>query len=318
MFINHDNDIFMTGHYKGNGTNAYMEEVALKNQLAKNNNRLQESIEYENSFVSYDKVGPMLRKRRDAFVNEVGIRGAERAFAFSLTEAYFNALVLDDDFKEKNENSIKSFFLTSLKEDCNNDIFGFMNKVKGKSPLLNELVEACKTKGRKLAAKASDKFSEDYDEVDKFFDDEDQDEIDLDYDNTTVEELSNHVKDKVVKVIKDEEEQSEKNKQMAQDIQMARESGYDAKIITKGPERHTLFKSLMVHHYKDTMFNLKESGVSSDYGTIDGDEIKVNMDYVMCDAILEYTKLELYNTIRLFDYNYDTVKELSESYLLEI
>lgn len=318
MFINNENDIFMVGINNTNPVNAYADELNETAKLRENNQMLQESLAYKNSFDNIDYSHDIKSQLKRDFVNEVGIRGTERAFAFSLTEAYFNALVMDESFKQQNENSIKSFFLQSLKEDCDNNIYDFMESVKTKSNLLYELVESCKAKGRKLASKANEKSNNedgDYD-INKFFDDEEDNE-ELDYSNTSVEEISNNVKEKVLKVIKDEEEQSEKNKELAQDIQLARESGFDAKLISEGPERHTLFKSLMIHHYKDTMFNLKESGVTSEYGTIDENgRIKVDMDYVMCDAILEYTKLELYNTTRLFDYNFDTVKELSESYLL--
>lgn len=316
MFINHDNDIFMVGINNTNSANAYADELNENAKLKENNKLLQESINLQNSFGNIDYSHDINATMRMNFVNEVGVRGTERAFAFALTEAYFNALVMDDDFKIKNEDSIKSFFIQSLKEDCNNNIYDFMEDVKNKSKLLYDLVEACKTKGRNLAAKANEKCEGTDNDVNKFFDDEEDNEK-MDYSNTSVEEISNNVKEKVLKVIKDEEEQSEKNKQLAQDIQMARESGFDAKLISEGPERHTLFKSLMIHHYKDTMFNLKESGIDSEYGTIDENgKIKVDMEYVMCDAILEYTKLELYNTIKLFNYNYDTVKEISESYLI--
>lgn len=316
MFINHDDDIFMVGINNTNPVNSYAEELAETAKLKENNQLLQESINLESSFDNVDYSHDINKTLKRNFVNEVGIRGTERAFAFSLTEAYFNALVMDDEFKTKNENSIKSFFLQSLKEDCNNNIYDFMEEVKTKSNLLYDLVEACKTKGRKLAAKANEKCEGTDNDVNSFFDDEEDNEK-IDYSNTSVEEISNNVKDKVLKVIKDEEEQSEKNKELAQDIQMARESGFDAKLISEGPERHTLFKSLMIHHYKDTMFNLKESGVESEYGSIDENgKIKVDMNYVMCDAILEYTKLELYNTIKLFNYDYDTIKEISESYLI--
>lgn len=316
MFINHDDDIFMVGINNTNPVNSYAEELAETAKLKENNQLLQESINLESSFDNVDYSHDINKTLKRNFVNEVGIRGTERAFAFSLAEAYFNALVMDDEFKTKNENSIKSFFLQSLKEDCNNNIYDFMEEVKTKSNLLYDLVEACKTKGRKLAAKANEKCEGTDNDVNRFFDDEEDNEK-IDYSNTSVEEISNNVKDKVLKVIKDEEEQSEKNKELAQDIQMARESGFDAKLISEGPERHTLFKSLMIHHYKDTMFNLKESGVESEYGSIDENgKIKVDMNYVMCDAILEYTKLELYNTIKLFNYDYDTIKEISESYLI--
>ena len=314
MFIDNENDMFMVSLNTDIPINNYAEEVNEIEKLKENNRMLQESLDYENSFDNIDYSRDINSVLKREFVNEVGIRGAERSFAFALTEAYFNALVMDDSFKKDNENSIKSFFLQSLKEDCNNNIYDFMDSVKTKSSLLYDLVESCKSKGRKLAEKANQK--KDEFDVNKFFDDEEENEK-LDYSNTSVDEISNSVKDKVLKVIKDEEEQSEKNKQLAQDIQLARECGFDAKLITDGPERHTLFKSLMIHHYKDTMFNLKETGNSTEYGSIDENgNIRVDMDYVMCDAILEYTKLELYNTIRLFDYNHDTVKELSESYLI--
>ena len=236
-------------------------------------------------------------------------------------------MILDEDFKLQNENKIKSYFLTSLIESYGS-ISNLMEACKDNSKLLNKKVNEAKKCGKKMTEKCTaelaeetGKNSKDKKDLSEFavnsFLDKNEDTF-VDYDKADINEISNAVKDKVIATIKDEKNRQEENKEFLQSVKDAREENIvsESSLFLNGQEDFSLYKSIMMKHYKSTVHNLKESSTDDSlYGTLsESGEIKVNMDYVMCDTLLEYTQLELLNTMKIKKFNCNEVRKLAESY----
>lgn len=264
-------------------------------------------------------------------LEEVTRRSTEKKFGYFLTEAYFESLLLDEDFKLQNENKIKSFFITSLLESYGS-ISNLMEQCKDKSNLLKNKVKESKECGKKMSEKCSKTLNEicgkkkvsekcDNKDLSEFSVNDflkDNEEEFVDYDKASINEISNAVKDKVIQVVKDEKERQEENQNFLQSIKDARseENVSESTLFLNGQEDFSLYKSIMMGQYKSTIKNLKESsGVTSLYGTLsESGDIKVNMDYIMCDTLLEYTKLELLNTLKIENYNGQKLRSLANDY----
>lgn len=305
------------GNYKKwNGVGAFSNEINNTNKLINESASLEDKINYKNSFSNSTSERIINKNTKMKLMEEVRVRGTERAFAFTLTEAYFDSLVLDDDFKRLKENEIKSFFISKLKEEADGDIYAYMESCKGKSKTVDKLVDNCKKKGKKLEDKSKSKIDEDIKEFDinEYLNKEE--ENDIDYEKADVNEISNIVKEKVVQVIKDEEEKNKQTEEFIEDLKTAKSVDESASLFLKGNEEFTLFKSIMVKNYKNTLNEIKENNISeSAYGGINEDnEIHVDMDYIMCDSILEYTNLELYHTLKLKTFSGNDVRKLAESF----
>jgi hypothetical protein len=316
--------MFQGDYVRYNGASQYGKELNQKSMLLSENVRLNEAVNKKNTFKDGISKSIMNNNTKLNILENVRIRGAERAFAFYLCEAYYQSVVLDSDFKKINENQIRSYFIDNLKKESNNNIYGYMNECASKTERLSKLVEACKSKGKKLEAKASKKLDESdgdfdiddfFDEVEVDFNDSDDDTMDVDYEKADVSEISNAVKDKVIQVVKDEEDRNKESEQFIQDINNAKTVSENTGVYSRTPEQFTLFKSMMMKNYKETVKAVKDGALSeSAYGTInEQNEIKVDMDYVLCDTILEYTNMELYNTLRMKTFSSNDLRKLAES-----
>lgn len=317
--------MFQGDYVRYNGTSQYSKELNQKSNLLSENAKLAEAVDKRSTFRDNASKAIMTNKTKLNLLENVRVRGAERAFAFYLCEAYFQSVVLDSDFKKINENQIRSYFIDNLKKEANGNIYNYMNECATKTERLSKLVEACKCKGKKLEAKASKKLDESDDDfdLDDFFDqvendcdDCDNDTMDIDYDKADVSEISNAVKDKVIQVVKDEEERNKESEQFIQDINNAKSVSENTGVFNRTPEQFTLFKSMMMKNYKETVKAVKDGVLSeSAYGSVnENNEIKVNMDYVLCDTILEYTNMELYNTLKMKSYSSNDLRKISESF----
>src|SRR5574344_18354 len=138
--------------------------------------------------------------------------------------------------------------------------------------------------------------------------------LDVNMDN---EEISNTIKDKVLGVIETEEEISKKKQELIDDLAASNEDLQEnIKLFRKDPiESHTLFHSIMMNKHKKCINELNESNDIGNYGSIDSDgNVSINMDYILCDTLLEYTVLELFNTTKMINYTNSDIRELAESY----
>ena len=301
------------------------------------NNLLKESVELQRKINT--SVGGGIKNATNNVMNnnmslsileEVTKRSSEKKFGYFLTEAYFESLMLDEDFKLQNENKIKSFFITSLLESYGS-ISNLMEQCKNKSNLLKDKVKESKECGKKMSEKCSKTLNEicskkktsdkcDKKDLSEFSVNDflkDNEEEFVDYDKASISEISNAVKDKVIQVVKDEKERNEENQNFLQAIKDSRQENVsESALFLNGQEDFSLYKSIMMGQYKATIENLKESsGESSLYGTLnESGDINVNMDYIMCDTLLEYTRLELLNTLKIENYNGQKLRKLGNDY----
>ena len=318
-------DVTRKGNYQRRNTvSSYSRRLQNQEKMISESTQLELELEKKKRFSGTRafNMRSIANKKKQKLCEEVYTRVTTRTFGFFLAESYFKALVLDEDFKESKENEIKSYFITSLQERCNNDIMSFMEACKSKSKRMNELVEECKKKGEKAANKLDKKLAdENGDDVENFdienyINDEDSKEED-EFKSSDVQEISNVVKEKVIKVIKDEEERTKEQEQFVNDISNAKAVNENAQLYFKGGrENFTLFKSMMIKNYKSTVKQLSENtDMYTEYGSVSEDgEIKVEIDYIMCDTIMEYTNLELFHTLKIDNYDSFKVKKLAEGF----
>lgn len=245
---------------------------------------------------------------------------SENAFLDALYTMYRGSLVLDEDFIQNHEEAIRNYLIESVKEEYGN-IYSLMEASKKKSKLLSKIVKSSKKKGKKASNEACERIKAKEttgETIDRIFDDacdldDNSDELKKDMD---VEEVCNVVKDKVVKVISEEEKRNEEKKELVEELNKAKSMGESVSLYKNpGLEHESLFHSIMVNRHKQCISHMKKYPESAgEYGTIsESGDISVDMDYVLCDTILEYTRLELLNTIRVTDFTPTQVKQLAES-----
>ena len=143
-----------------------------------------------------------------------------KAFSDFLLETYMSSLVVDSEFINENNLQIRNYFLSKLNERCGNDPYAYMNDVAKINKPLNELVEACKKAGISKAKRVRTKCNEEEnismieDEFKKALNDDD-----VDFDTMIdKEDASELIKNKVVDVIKKEEENNAKKQEIINDI----------------------------------------------------------------------------------------------------
>ena len=228
-------------------------------------------------------------------------------------------MVIDDDFKKSKENQIKSYFITSLIETANGNLYEFMKECSGKSTLLKTLVEACKQDAKTMKDNVDIKTDGDYEsfDVNGYLNQQIADkDLDVDYDKVNSDEISNIVKDKVINTVKAEEERKKQDEQFASDVNDAKSVSESAFTFSEDREEFTLFKSMTMKNYKQAVSELKNGMVSeSAYGVINEDnEIKINMDYILFDTLLEYTNLELLYTMKIKDFKHNDVRKMADNF----
>lgn len=248
-----------------------------------------------------------------------------KAFSDFLLETYMSSLVVDSEFINENNLQIRNYFLSKLNERCGNDPYAYMNDVAKINKPLNELVEACKKAGISKAKRVRTKCNEEEnismieDEFKKALNDDD-----VDFDTMIdKEDASELIKNKVVDVIKKEEENNAKKQEIINDINQSNlnkdpeDMSESVQVILKdGLEHHSLFNSMMIYNYKQCINGLNEGVDMGDYVTLNEEthEASVNMNYVLFDTILEYTELELYNTLGIDNYTNSQLREMCDDY----
>ena len=71
----------------------------------------------------------------------------------------------------------------------------------------------------------------------------------------------------------------------------------------------------MINNYKKCINAINEGTDIGQYGIVsENGDISINKDMVLFDTILEYTRLELMNTIKLTNYTGNEIRELAERY----
>lgn len=316
--------------------------------------RISESAQKQFEVNSYNKNNFSDRVIRDKkimkLMEEMEIKGAEYEFLKSLCEVYKNSLVVDDYFIKENESTIENYLIDKMKETANGNLYQYITENTNSSKWMHKLVEACKAKGKEMANKVKEQYEEECTNNECATEDENVDEkcgeqckessdiVDTPVDelfakiyndeeekcddcnkiiNMDDQEVSDLIKDKVTKVIADEQEYAEKKKQLADDITTSnQELGESAYLYKNKPvEKHSLFHSIMIHNYKNCVNAINEGKDIGEYGIVsESGNISINKDMILFDTILEYTRLELMNTIKLTNYTGKEIRQLAENY----
>lgn len=296
----------------------------LRNSISNNQsiiNALNESmsITYEGSSKEHF-IDSIIKERKISKLQEKAmIDGAELYFNNKLFKIFCESLVIDTEFIDQNKNALKKYFGTKLSEDCNYDIYKVMNEVKNNSEYLANLVNEAKCYGKKKSKEVAEKCNEgnSEDEIDNIFDDimNDQEDEELDLDS---EEACNIIKDKVVEVIASEEKANEEKKKIMEEIQAAKDENNlteaSLMIPDKLDETFSLFNAITMHNYKSVLKGITENGNMGEYANLsESGEVRVNMDMIMCESIIDYTRLELFNTLRLKNFSKNDIYEMSNN-----
>ena len=191
---------------------------------------------------------------------------------------YYDALYLDDDFKEYNSGAITESVHDFLDERGG---YKYIQEAynKTKSPLLKSIMEICEETAREVSArkvkecneKSNDKQS--LDDI-KIFDmtDEEKEKLDYDKDSIGLDKISGLIKDKILTVVKDEKKREAEHIELIDEIenQLSEDDTVnDEKAVAEALssifvqntnlEEGTLFNSMLRKKYKNAI----ESGYDS-------------------------------------------------------
>lgn len=211
-----------------------------------------------------------------------------------MADIYYNALYLDDDFKEFNSSIITESVHKFLDEKG-----GYKYLVDGynrtKSPLLKSIMDICEESAAEIADRkikeCNDK-EKDLNDI-KIFNMTNDEKNNLDYnkDSIGIDQISNKIKDKILDVVKDEKKREADHEELMEEIENQLSDDpevKDEKTVTEALnkifisnvniEEGTLFNSLLRTNYKGVL----ESG----YDALDLSKINNQEDiYNILDEI---------------------------------
>ena len=211
-----------------------------------------------------------------------------------MADIYYNALYLDDDFKEFNSSIITESVHKFLDEKG-----GYKYLVDGynrtKSPLLKSIMDICEESAAEIADRkikeCNDK-EKDLNDI-KIFNMTNDEKNNLDYnkDSIGINQISNKIKDKILDVVKDEKKREAEHEELMEEIENQLSDDpevNDEKTVTEALnkifisnvniEEGTLFNSLLRNNYKGVL----ESG----YDALDLSKINSQEDvYNILDEI---------------------------------
>lgn len=242
----------------------------------------------------------------------------QKFFIEMVYRIFYKSLILDEDFKSKSTDKLRRLVEDSLFGEGSFDtVFA---KLKTKSSFLNELCRFCETAADEKAADNAAAQMED--ETPVFQADVEDEVIEKALDNLGAEELADLVMEKVTQVITDEKEEDETRENMMGELVDIVNSNADGEesvevqvaesmFKVNAIDEYSLFKSIMINSQKEILSesdNLKKSGYLLEQ---DDGRVKVNMDYVLAEAITRYTLLETLYTMRVLDISSKELREMS-------
>lgn len=306
---------FRFKEYTGKQPSIFMTARKEERQLTETAN-LNESVNYEER---YSKT--FFNKKSDerslneskAFRNADNVydKLSKKLFSNIIGEIFMKAIPLDEDFKEKYKGNIRTLLDENLYPN-DEYIFDTFKKIKNNSLFLESvisLIEGCakNTSNKKLKNKEliSDEFE---------LCDDDNEIFNSKKEVLNIDAVSDMIKDKVITVIEKETEESEKHKEIVDELMnKSQDEGMQESFtfIKKGGlEQHTLFKALMINTHKNIL--KEKNNLSENYISESTEGMKVNMDFVMAESIVRYTLLETLNTLKIIDLSTKEARKLSE------
>ena len=247
--------------------------------------RIQNAINNNNKAV-------VLKDMRNNILNGV--------FENVMTDIYYNALYLDDNFKEFNSSIITESVHKFLDEKG-----GYKYLVDGynrtKSPLLKSIMNICEESAAEIADRkikeCNDK-EKDLNDI-KIFNmtNDEKNKLDYNKDSIGIDQISNKIKDKILDVVKDEKKREAEHEELMEEIENQLSDDpevNDEKTVTEALnkifisnvniEEGTLFNSLLRNNYKGVL----ESGYDAlDLSKINSQEDVYNiLDEVSLENLL--------------------------------
>ena len=203
----------------------------------------------------------------DKKYGEMSKKGKKAIFKRLLTEMYIESLYLDESFILENFTTISKIVDDFIEE---NGGYSLLENayIKTKSPLLKNMMDICEATTKRVNERLY-KLAEKEQNVDLLNFELDADEKErLDYEKRDlgIEEISNIVKEKVLKVVKDEKAREQKNEELKNDIEAelsenpnvvdeksVKENLYRIFAQASPTEEGTLFNALLRNNYKNIL-----------------------------------------------------------------
>lgn len=226
----------------------------------------------------------------------------------TLGEVFCESLVLDDNFvNAKKEGLIKLFGeqLANLAESPD----ALLEAMSNSNEYLRDVAEAVLSEAAKDAV-----------DVAKEKDPEVKAEKKESKKDKTVNvyggsEASSDIKNKVLEVLDKENEASEKEKAIQDELNAKSEEGTaavsEAYYNTRGLKKNTLFRSIQIDTCKKGMSQAKELNEANTMVNLSEDGMSLNQKNVLGESIIRYTLFETFNTLGLKEYNAREVSKLS-------
>lgn len=301
-----NNDIKITSYDYAVTANIVAQLKKRQNETLQENENLSAKNRINVGFI------PSAQNHYSNMINDSNVKRIlkEHCFLNTLSKIYVNAIPLDESFKVDRVDIMRNHFNKILKENTN--ITELMTNVKDNSKFLTNLIEACDKKADKMKKEVKEDSdlrgvtAEEY--VDKYMEKDDL----LACDSCDIEELSEIIKDKVTEVIKTEQDNNKKDMEMVEVITNQKALGESVAVEKVGVEEYTLFKSIMINCCKQTLNETTKINDSiPGYSVLsESGNISLNMDTMLMESVVEYTRLELFNTIRMSEYNVKDIKDM--------
>lgn len=233
----------------------------------------------------------------------------EKSFMSSLNKIFIESIPLDESFKNQRNKEITEYFYNTLKENV--DMKVFIKKCSESSTLLKNLYEACAKKAKKITNEVVDDAKLRDMSVSDYIDTMDDEEL-ISVDPYDIDEVTDIIKDKVTEVVKTEQENNQKDMDMVEEITNQKALGENVAYARVGVEDYTLFKSIMINCCKQSINETTKIGKDiPQYTTLtESGEIQLNMDTMLMEAVIEYTRLELFNTLKISNHSSRDMKNI--------
>lgn len=258
--------------------------------------------------------------------------GTEICFETAIFSMTYNALPYPDDVKESLDVLEMSELVFAMYESVLKTCKEANKGCKGKdSKLVENIKLACEATAKKAAKRLTKCTEEDpmMKKIDFTLTDEEADELDINIKDLGVEQIEELIKQKVVKVVEDEQKAGEQKAKTLDEINsaidQAKEPAGDAGLTESAEVRllnrklktiessfgNTIFESLF-------MSSLNSIGHSAVIEGIEASEVDKG-DVAFLESVIKYTTLETINTLGLIDFKRDNVaREINRSILKDI
>ena len=222
----------------------------------------------------------------------------------SLSKIFIESLPLSESFKDDKYVELFDFFGECVKDDK----LALYNRVrKTSNPVCVGITESVDKKIDDAGKKIASKKVTDSDAI--------IDNVKADANNTEVtyneKEAADIVKAKVLSVIKSEEEENAKEKQMVQDIMDSRSDGNNVTVSESAHSKNSLFRSIYIGKYK-AVLEAATTDQDGPYTLSESNEIRVDSESVLAESVMSYTALELLNTLNLTNYDVYNIRNVAE------